>query len=163
MIQVATAERADQRASAVDDAPLLAVDSLQTHFFTPTGTVKAVDGVSYVVRQGETLGVVGESGCGKSVTALSILRLVANPPGRIVGGTIRLEGRNLLDLSETEMEGIGHSIRPGAFATDSIAKACLLLQHQHADPGPGEHASEGGSRYTPTDDDDIEGRSLGHA
>jgi oligopeptide/dipeptide ABC transporter ATP-binding protein len=90
----------------VSDQPLLAVDNLQTHFFTPAGVVKAVDGVSYVVRQGETLGVVGESGCGKSVTALSILRLVANPPGRIVGGTVRFDGRNLLDLSEPEMENI---------------------------------------------------------
>jgi oligopeptide/dipeptide ABC transporter ATP-binding protein len=66
--------------------------------------VKAVDGVSYTVGRGETLGVVGESGCGKSVTALSIMRLVADPPGRIVGGEVRLNGRNLLKLSETEME-----------------------------------------------------------
>jgi oligopeptide/dipeptide ABC transporter ATP-binding protein len=68
--------------------------------------VKAVDGVSYAVRRGETLGVVGESGCGKSVTALSIMRLVANPPGRIVGGEVRLEGKNLLALSEKEMEDV---------------------------------------------------------
>jgi oligopeptide/dipeptide ABC transporter ATP-binding protein len=68
--------------------------------------VRAVDGVSYDVRGGEILGVVGESGCGKSVTALSVLRLVANPPGRIVGGAIRFEGTNLLDLSESEMEAI---------------------------------------------------------
>ena len=68
--------------------------------------MRAVDGVSYAVRNGETLGVVGESGCGKSVTALSILRLVADPPGRIVGGAIRLEGRNLLELSEPEMEQV---------------------------------------------------------
>ena len=66
----------------------------------------AVDGVSYDLRNGETLGVVGESGCGKSVTALSILRLVANPPGRIVGGAIRFEGTNLLDLTETQMESV---------------------------------------------------------
>jgi oligopeptide/dipeptide ABC transporter ATP-binding protein len=85
---------------------LLQIENLQTHFFTGAGVVRAVDGVSYDVRSGEILGVVGESGCGKSVTALSILRLVANPPGRIVGGAIRLEGRNLLELSETEMEGI---------------------------------------------------------
>ena len=62
--------------------------------------------VSYTVRAGETLGVVGEIGCGKSVTALSILRLVADPPGRIVGGAIRFEGTNLLELSESEMEDI---------------------------------------------------------
>jgi ABC-type dipeptide/oligopeptide/nickel transport system ATPase component len=85
---------------------LLEIDDLKTYFFTPTGIVKAVDGVSYSVRSGETLGVVGESGCGKSVTALSILRLVADPPGRIVGGTIRLEGRNLLDLGQQQMEAI---------------------------------------------------------
>ena len=103
------------RADAADGArhaafagarPVLEVDSLQTYFYAPDGIVRAVDGVSYAVRSGETLGVVGESGCGKSVTALSILRLVASPPGRIVGGAIRLEGTNLLDLSEAEMERI---------------------------------------------------------
>ena len=85
---------------------ILEVDGLQTHFFTAVGTVRAVDGVSYALKSGETLGVVGESGCGKSVSALSVLRLVANPPGRIVGGAIRFEGRNLLELSEPEMERI---------------------------------------------------------
>jgi len=85
---------------------VLQMDDLQTHFFTPVGVVRAVDGVSYDLKSGETLGVVGESGCGKSVSALSILRLVANPPGRIVGGQIRFEGRNLLELSEAEMERI---------------------------------------------------------
>ncbi len=85
---------------------VLQIDNLQTHFFTPVGTVRAVDGVSYTLKAGETLGVVGESGCGKSVSALSILRLVANPPGRIVGGAVRFEGKNLLDLSESEMERI---------------------------------------------------------
>src|SRR5688572_792086 len=82
------------------------MEDLQTHFFTSVGIVRAVDGVSYALKSGETLGVVGESGCGKSVSALSILRLVANPPGRIVGGTIRFEGRNLLEISESEMEAI---------------------------------------------------------
>ena len=86
--------------------PVLEVDNLQTHFFTTSGVVRAVDGVSYSVKAGETLGVVGESGCGKSVTALSILRLVASPPGRVVGGQIRFEGRNLLDLPMHEMEAI---------------------------------------------------------
>ncbi|OLD92543.1 MAG: peptide ABC transporter ATP-binding protein [Alphaproteobacteria bacterium 13_1_20CM_4_65_11] len=85
---------------------VLDIDNLQTHFFTTAGVVRAVDGVSYNVKSGETLGVVGESGCGKSVTALSVLRLVANPPGRIVGGAIHFDGRNLLDLSEAEMESI---------------------------------------------------------
>jgi peptide/nickel transport system ATP-binding protein len=94
----------NRRAASAGAKPVLEVDDLKTHFFAPDGIVRAVDGVSYAVRSGETLGVVGESGCGKSVSALSILRLVASPPGRIVGGTIRLEGRNLLDLSEAEME-----------------------------------------------------------
>ena len=85
---------------------VLEIEDLKTHFFTPDGVVRAVDGVSYEVRRGETLGVVGESGCGKSVTALSILRLVADPPGRIVGGSIRFEGRELLAASDAEMEEI---------------------------------------------------------
>jgi oligopeptide/dipeptide ABC transporter ATP-binding protein len=85
---------------------LLEVDDLQTHFFTPDGVIRAVNGVSYSLKPGETLGVVGESGCGKSVTALSILRLISSPPGRIVGGAIRFEGRDLLELSEPEMERI---------------------------------------------------------
>ncbi len=100
---------ADQTASdlrVVSDQTVLQIDNLQTHFFTQDGVVRAVDGVSYNVRKGETLGVVGESGCGKSVTALSILRLVADPPGRIVGGAIRFSGKNLLDLSEQEMENV---------------------------------------------------------
>ena len=99
-------EPLEQGKPAVAGESVLEVEDLQTHFFTNDGVVRAVDGVSYSVRRGETLGVVGESGCGKSVTALSILRLVANPPGRIVGGAIRLEGRNLLDATETEMEDV---------------------------------------------------------
>jgi len=83
--------------------PLLAIEDLQTHFFTRDGVVRAVDGVSYAVEAGETLAVVGESGCGKSVTALSILRLVPSPPGRIVGGAIRFEGVDLLQIGEGEM------------------------------------------------------------
>jgi len=86
--------------------PLLEIDDLRTHFFTRDGVVRAVDGVSYEVQPGETLAVVGESGCGKSVTALSILRLIPSPPGRVVGGTIRFQGRNLLEVDETEMRSI---------------------------------------------------------
>jgi oligopeptide/dipeptide ABC transporter ATP-binding protein len=92
--------------AAASSKAILEIDDLRTHFFTPSGVVRAVDGVSYRLRSGETLGVVGESGCGKSVTALSVLRLVANPPGRIVGGAIRFDGTNLLDLSEAKMEDI---------------------------------------------------------
>ena len=99
-------ERALGNPGSTPAKPLLEIDNLQTHFFTAGGVVRAVDGVSWGVRTGETLGVVGESGCGKSVTALSILRLVADPPGRIVGGAIRFEGVNLLELSESEMEAI---------------------------------------------------------
>src|SRR6476646_4439883 len=85
---------------------LLEVDDLPPKFFKPLGVIRAVDGVSYHLKPGETLGVVGESGCGKSVTALSILRLVASPPGRIAGGKIRFEGTDLLTLSESEMEDV---------------------------------------------------------
>ena len=85
---------------------VLEINDLQTHFFTAGGVVRAVDGVSYAVRSHETLGIVGESGCGKSVTALSVLRLVADPPGRIVGGHIRFEGVDLLELTESQMEAI---------------------------------------------------------
>jgi peptide/nickel transport system ATP-binding protein len=90
----------------VSTVPLLAVEDLKTHFYTRDGMVRAVDGVSYTVNAGETLAVVGESGCGKSVTALSILRLVPSPPGRIVGGAIRFQGVDLLTLSEAEMRAI---------------------------------------------------------
>jgi oligopeptide/dipeptide ABC transporter ATP-binding protein len=99
-------ERALADPGATPARPLLEIDNLQTHFFTAAGVVRAVDRVSWDVRAGEVLGVVGESGCGKSVTALSILRLVADPPGRIVGGAIRFEGTNLLELSEAEMEAV---------------------------------------------------------
>jgi oligopeptide/dipeptide ABC transporter ATP-binding protein len=100
------AGRAAAATAVSPDLPVLEIDDLRTHFFTPMGVVRAVDGVSCAVRAGETLGVVGESGCGKSVTALSILRLVASPPGRIVGGAIRFGGRDLLALDERAMEAI---------------------------------------------------------
>jgi peptide/nickel transport system ATP-binding protein len=87
-------------------APLLEVNNLRTHFYTRDGIVRAVDGVSFSVDPGETLAVVGESGCGKSVTSLSILRLIASPPGRIVEGSIRFLGRELLALSESEMRRV---------------------------------------------------------
>jgi oligopeptide/dipeptide ABC transporter ATP-binding protein len=86
--------------------PLLRVEDLRTSFHTDEGTAKAVDGVSFVVAEQETLGIVGESGCGKSVTALSILRLIPDPPGRIEGGNVEFQGRDLLDLTEKEMRRI---------------------------------------------------------
>ena len=82
---------------------VLEVENLRTYFRTRLGTVKAVDGVSFTLRRGETLGIVGESGCGKSVTVQSIMRLIPTPPGRIVGGTVTLDGQELLELSESEM------------------------------------------------------------
>ena len=87
-------------------ANLLEIKDLATHFFTQDGVVKAVDGISYHVEEGETLGIVGESGCGKSVSALSIMRLVASPPGRIVNGEVIFEGENLLEMDDTEMRHI---------------------------------------------------------
>jgi peptide/nickel transport system ATP-binding protein len=86
--------------------PLLRLEDLRTHFFTDDGVVRAVDGVSFEVREGETLAVVGESGSGKSVTSLSILRLIAEPPGKIVGGRILFRGKNLLELGPRAMRAI---------------------------------------------------------
>jgi oligopeptide/dipeptide ABC transporter ATP-binding protein len=85
---------------------LLEVKNLQTHFLTRGGVVRAVDGVSWDVEEGETVALVGESGCGKSVTALSIMRLVAPPAGQIVGGQIIFKGRDLLTLGEDEMRRV---------------------------------------------------------
>src|SRR6202047_2540846 len=79
---------------------VLDVEGLRTELSSGRGVIKAVDGVSLSLRRGETLAIVGESGCGKSMTALSIMRLVPEPPGKIVGGSIKLEGRELLTLDE---------------------------------------------------------------
>ena len=93
--------------AASDTVPaLLQVDRLQTFFDTRQGIFKAVDGVSFSVRPAETLAIVGESGCGKSVTALSLMRLIPDPPGRIVGGTIKLAGIDLLRLDEEAMRRV---------------------------------------------------------
>jgi len=85
---------------------LLKVKNLETDFSTHQGTAKAVNGISFTINKGETVGIVGESGCGKSVTALSIMRLIPNPPGKIVGGEIYFEGQDLLQLNEKEMRRI---------------------------------------------------------
>jgi len=90
----------------MNDEKVLEIRDLKTYFFTFEGIAKAVDGVSYQLAKGEPLGVVGESGCGKSVTALSILRLIPVPPGKVVGGEILFKGENLLNLSEDEMRKI---------------------------------------------------------
>ena len=86
--------------------PLLEVNNLQTEFKTPAGLVQAVRGVSFWVDAGETVGVVGESGSGKSVTALSLMGLIPSPPGKIKGGSVLLEGRELLSLTPKEMQRV---------------------------------------------------------
>jgi oligopeptide/dipeptide ABC transporter ATP-binding protein len=88
------------------DEIVLEVNDLRTYIFNRTSTVKAVDGISFFLRKGETLGIVGESGCGKTMTALSLLQLVPRPAGRIIGGEIRLNGEDLLQKSEEEMRQV---------------------------------------------------------
>jgi peptide/nickel transport system ATP-binding protein len=124
--------------------PLLEVDELRTYFDTLSGTVRSVDGLSYTVEAGRTLGVVGESGCGKSVTALSIMRLIPRPPGRFAGGAIRYRGTDLLQLSEREMREIrGNrismifqepmtSLNPVLTVGRQIAETVRLHQHASA-------------------------------
>jgi oligopeptide/dipeptide ABC transporter ATP-binding protein len=85
---------------------LLEVNDLRTHFFTREGVVRAVDGVSFSIEKGRTLGIVGESGCGKSVTALSIMGLIPKPPAKIVSGSVMFEGRDLTALSERKLEDV---------------------------------------------------------
>ena len=87
-------------------ANLLEVKDLQTHFFTMDGVVRAVNGVSYDLEEGETLGLVGESGCGKSVSALSLMRLIPDPPGKIVNGEVILDGEDILKIDMDEMRNI---------------------------------------------------------
>src|SRR3970040_1654480 len=88
------------------DMPLLEVKNLTVQFQLKRGTLTAVDNLSFAIAESETFGIVGETGCGKSVTSLSILRLIPSPPGKIVGGEILFEGQDLLKKSEREMEKI---------------------------------------------------------
>ncbi|MEZ6072818.1 MAG: ABC transporter ATP-binding protein [Pirellulales bacterium] len=99
-------ESASSIATALPDAPLLRVEGLKTYFRTDRGIARAVDGVSFSIERGKSLAIVGESGCGKTVTALSILQLIPMPPGEITGGSILLEGRDLLQVSAGEMRKI---------------------------------------------------------
>ena len=91
---------------SADNEVMLEVNDLKTYFFNRTSTVKAVDGISFQLRKGETLGIVGESGCGKTMTALSLLRLVPKPAGKIIEGQILLNGEDLLLKSEYEMRQV---------------------------------------------------------
>jgi peptide/nickel transport system ATP-binding protein len=141
-MNVTTSEdKADATATpqaARPNAPLLTVAGLQTSFFTRRGTVKAVDGVDFSLWPGETLAIVGESGCGKSVTALSLMRLVPDPPGRIVGGSVNLAGVDLLALDEEAMRDVRGkdvamifqepmtSLNPVLTIGDQIAEVLLL-------------------------------------
>ncbi len=111
MAMVETLKQADRVPAETLPAPLvqanaLEADHLQTWFYTRGGIVKAVDEVSFKLGRSETLGIVGESGCGKSITALTLMRLIPDPPGRIVGGSVRLDGRDLLQLTEEEMRSV---------------------------------------------------------
>ncbi|MCK4260383.1 MAG: ABC transporter ATP-binding protein [Halanaerobiales bacterium] len=120
--------------------PILEVRDLKTHFFIEEGVVKAVDGVNFEIHQGETLGIVGESGSGKSVTSISIMNLVPNPPGKIVDGQILYKGENLIDKSAAQMRKIrGNeismifqepmtSLNPVFTVGDQIAEVVLLHQ-----------------------------------
>ena len=126
-------------------APLLSVENLQTHFITFDGVAKAVDDVSFRMERGETLGIVGESGCGKSVTALTIMRLIKEPPGHIAGGRILFKEQDLLTLRPAEMRHIrGNrismifqepmtSLNPVYTVGDQIAE--MFVFHRHMSPG----------------------------
>ena len=103
---LATEQQSAKRGTKAADEPLLVVDGLRTYFDLRHGLVKAVDGVSFSLKPRETLAIVGESGCGKSVTALSLMRLVPDPPGRIASGAVKLADNDLLRLSEEEMRAV---------------------------------------------------------
>ena len=125
-------------------APLLSVGELSTEFKTDQGRFRAVDAVSFALEKGKTLGIVGESGCGKSVTALSIMGLVASPPGRIAGGSIRFEGEELVGLAPEQYQSLrGNrmgmifqepmtSLNPAFTVGDQISEA--ILRHKQVNP-----------------------------
>ncbi len=133
-----TAPRIESPPHAANATPLLEVADLRTWFQTDAGPAKAVDGISFAIGRGKTLAIVGESGCGKTVTALSILQLIPQPPGEFVSGEIRLEGRNLLAVSPAELRRVrggsvamifqepGTSLNPVFTIGDQIGEAIRL-------------------------------------
>jgi peptide/nickel transport system ATP-binding protein len=133
-----TADKRETHGVAAAGEPLLAVDNLRTYFDLRHGIVKAVDNVGFTLAPHETLAIVGESGCGKSITALSLMRLVPDPPGRIVGGSVKLAGVDLLALDEETMRGVRGkdiamifqepmtSLNPVLTIGNQIAEAVLL-------------------------------------
>ncbi len=131
---------------------LLDVKNLKTYFYTEDGVVPAVDGVDFHINKGETLGIVGESGCGKSVTSLSILRLVPNPPGKIQDGEIFFEGKDLLKLKESEMRKIRGN------------KISMIFQEPMTSLNPvftiGEQIGEVLELHSKLDDDKIKQKSI---
>ena len=152
---------------------LLEVKDLRTHFRTDDGIVKAVDGVSFEIKYGQTLGVVGESGCGKSITAMSAMRLIERP-GRTVAGEIRLDGRDLLKLSDDEMRDVrGNtvsmifqepmtSLNPVYTVGDQIAETVQL--HRLRDLVPDrEHRVQGRHRLLEDHRDVVATDPLEHA
>ncbi|GIW49346.1 MAG: hypothetical protein KatS3mg079_822 [Caloramator sp.] len=126
---------------------LLSIKNLKTYFYTEDGVIKAVDDVSLSIREGETLGVVGESGCGKSITAMSILKLIPNPPGKIVDGEIIFDGKDLTKATDEEIRKIrGNkisvifqepmtSLNPVFTIGDQIIEAIVLHQNMNQEQG----------------------------
>ena len=117
----------------MSDAPLLQVENLRTQFSTEHGTITAVDGVSFEIPRGRTLGVVGESGCGKSVTALSVMRLIPDPPGKIASGRILYDGVDVLGLAEPDMRAlrgnkISMKINVAAYESSGLVISSQLLE-----------------------------------
>jgi oligopeptide/dipeptide ABC transporter ATP-binding protein len=137
-------QTARPREAAAGGEPVLEVQDLRTYFDTRDGVVKAVDGLSFSLQPGEILGVVGESGCGKSITSLSVMRLVPRPPARFASGSIRYKGRDLLKVSEREMRHIRgndismifqdpmSSLNPGLTVGDQLTEAIVLHQQLSA-------------------------------
>jgi len=128
-----TTESTDGRTTA--EEPLLEIDDLQVHFHTEGGTVEALDGVSLRIGRDEVLGVIGESGCGKSVTALSTMGLLQSPPAEVVGGSIRYDGQELLDLSDEELNEVrGDDITMIYQDPMSSLNPVLSIGHQVKEP-----------------------------